>query len=220
MLVFLVAFGPDSDDAQSAQNLPLDGRTRDSAPESDRSEAAAVNRARDTSRAQVETRCSASAHGLARRSNRYSAMTPLPIVRGPRCTSKRRSLLGGHAGRCSSTLLGGTPARVRVRRATRQRCGRAHRRRRVEIPLPPMGVGSRAAFVAQFLGAQSRPQRRCAAGLIVSPNVKSGHAWIKPGLPRGIDTECPLSCVPVAALAGVRPALARSVRPAPRLRLR
>ncbi len=36
MLVFLVTFGPDSDDARSSQNLPLDGRTRDSAPESDR----------------------------------------------------------------------------------------------------------------------------------------------------------------------------------------
>jgi hypothetical protein len=54
MLVFLVAFGPDSDDAPSSQDLPFDGRTRDSAPESDRSDGAAVNRPRGTSRALVE----------------------------------------------------------------------------------------------------------------------------------------------------------------------
>ena len=56
-----------------------DGRRRDSAPESDRSDGPAVNRPRGPSRALVETRCSASAQGLTRRSHRYSAMAPLPI---------------------------------------------------------------------------------------------------------------------------------------------
>jgi hypothetical protein len=75
MLVSLVAFGPDSDDAQSSQDLPLTGgpATVLLSPTGRQSTAPAVPRAL------VETRCSASAQGLTRQSQRYSAMAPLPI---------------------------------------------------------------------------------------------------------------------------------------------